>query len=694
MNRGTKRLVLFAVLAGSLAFVIFRFGSEGWRVDGDLAATVDGTAARSDSASAPSELGPVREVEDRQRAVATPVESDEVPEAAAEIEHAERDLVVRVVDPDGQLQDGVLLSLFMERPDGRTMAIPNEFRVSGHGSRVQNLGSDDEPQPGMQGVAIWQGKHGLLRNHWGAFDENALGQIPALEVGVAMPSELDEAQLASRRVTLDFAHWPEDGIELEVDAQTVAMLEPLRVEVHFASGEPAPDVPVALFGIPLNPEFGRMSEFGQATSGPDGVALIPRGQQLQIVTFMGLLGGAESEPGDLFEFHVAPSFPITLAPRTEVPAVFGRGQTVRLDLPPVGRLRGRFVDFRGAAYGSPEFAVHCRVNWTAAAQPSNERETIETFGSSSTEPSVDFGWVGLDMEFNARAWLADGSAPGANFRRLGPLEAGEEVEFLFEFGAPYTRLAWRVLDAGGEAVANETLEYCVREAKDVSALERAQTRHWLRVESDAVGSVRWIMRPDLDPVARWFELRRSVNGMRTWGSVQLPARLPDASIPEGSSTGPVVALGTIQLGDEPLPELDQPLEREEPLLAEGHVIDDAGAPIVGATIYASASQTLAATKTDDAGHFELRTKKPKEFRLRMWHDDFVKHLSDPLQPGSMGLVVELARAGGLRLRIIGLNAMLGDTVNVSAVCNDVWAEAGRPRPRRPSHARSRVHPRA
>ncbi len=595
-----------------------------------------------------------------------PIEEVAAP-ATAPAEREPRDLVARVVTADRELRDGVPVCFFVEGPDGRPVPNFRTSRLSGGGAERDELPPPAERDPALRGLAIWRAADDPLRRAWRNHDRG--GNSPPLILGVSLPGG------EATRVTLELSSWPTEPVELVIGPEILTMIAPLRVEVYLADGSPAPGVPVTLFGIPVDPNLGNIGEMGEAVTGADGVAFIERDQLLQFFAVFGQMGRDGMKMKDFMELFVAPTFPLPLAPRTPYSGELDGEKVVRIDLPPVGRLHAEVVDSSGEPLGSSGpggSGISYRINWTAAAQPPRNRESTETLGGEATGATIDLGWVGLGMSFDARFWPLDGSCPGDGFEVKGPVSAGEVTTLRFQLRKPFVRLAFQVLDANGQPLTETELQYLVRESVIDPNPKREPQRYWRAISTDGEGRFRWIFPYTAKATPRVLELQHGAGERTSWGSVALPVSAPPPPEGLGPLELPTIEMGTIQLGETPLPELGKP--PVESLLAEGAVTDLAGVPLGGATVWArvaGGNTNLGSVKTDERGHFELRTREPVAFRLSVTRDGYIARATDSLEPGSAGLVYELAPGATLRGQLINSPETLGGSFFVYVDCGGV-----------------------
>ena len=674
--KGSKRgLVLLLGLGLSLALWIWSPWAGGEAPEPMLApGPLTGTEA---AAGAEPELAQAAPDEDSPERIEQPTAAT-VPEAVVDSEHDPRDLVVRVVDLRGEPVDDVPMCLFVAQGDEEAQAQIQDVRATGN--PVKNGRGRSLSPPA--GTVIWAEDEGMVRNLWGFHDKGET--FPGrFWVGPMLGPEV--ADPAAVRIELSTASWPTMPVELVLGDATVAAVGPLIVEVHHADGQPAPDMPVTLFGIPTDQNFGSLGELGEATSGPDGVARIPRFTLLRYIGFLSTVSDGEARAGELFDLFVAasPDLPLTLNPRVPVPGDADAGQRVRLDLPPLGRLVGVAVDQDGAplALGEEQGAgIGYGLRWTTAPQPPKNRERSEQLRSRTGQARFDLGPVGLGMELEAWAWDERISRPRPSVTFAGPTAAGETVEVRFVFEAPHTELAWQVLDVDGEPVRSAALSYVLRRPDEpLDPGSNAQRkRHWRGIETDAQGILSWTTQPYYLSGEWVLELQHVLDDGTTWASAPLPAAMPEATPASDADQPSVADMGSLQLSTQPLPELAQ---LPEVLLAEGHVVDEAGEPLRRVNLHLRGtedSDLWGNETTDREGHFEFRTTKPVgPFRVSSYLEGYQSWGSEELQPGSAGLVVELKRGGAIVGQLERQAALSSDYPEIRAWVGDARGEARR-----------------
>jgi hypothetical protein len=525
-----------------------------------------------------------------------------VPEAAEA--PGPRDLVVRVVGPDGALVNGVPLSLERAVEGGRSQGGRQSLRLSGF-LDTGDFDDGEDPTPGVDGMATWLASERPLDRNWKHFDEGRLDAL-WLRVGVPGAAPLD------RR--LEFAAWPTEIVELYVDAAVVAHVAPVAVQVFRADGSPAVDVPVFLGLEALDPEFGHA--IGLEDYQPDaakvphtdteGRALLPVQSFLQFSTMFG-------RDEVLFDPYVGIALPMSDPPHEEVE--LGRGEVIRVDLPELGRLEARLVDAEGRLldFTGQEYGIRYQVRWSAASGVRGRPQKGKLYGETLENP-IDLGLCGPGVTLDA--WAADLSRPYpmGEWEGKGPSRAGELVVLEFDMGMPRPETRFVVVDASGTPLAETDVNILIREMKPEHEYQYPTERTWSPRHTDREGAFMVDGNSWSDPSV----LEVEVEGEPAWAQLELPREVTAVWRAAGDALGDRATLdgGTLRLSPKALPPLPVWVK---PIVASGIVVDSAGLPVeearVDARRFGGTNQVVGWTRSSADGRFEIVEESDRSFYL-------------------------------------------------------------------------------
>ena len=581
-----------------------------------------------------------------------------------------RELVAIVLTPDGDPVDGVPLYLHWDRADGEQGMRGESLRFSGGeegGRRRFEPGSPPAPPTGR---ATWANDRRGLGRAWEDVDAGRIHGPFVLQ-----PALPDAAHLA---VTIPLDDWPTDAVVLRLDAATWARVAPVRVEVHFADGAPAPEVPIALGMTALNPEFahelgigeGHLMDDAAVLTDADGVAWIDRLHiaQWNVPWIVDAAGRV------MLEGFIAPVVPLFRPVRVPLAPDLDASVGVRIDLPEVGRIVGVVSDARGQppAWLHPERGVRYRVEWESVL-PFGGDALVGDFQGESREARFDIGWCGAGIRLEGTLNSLDGSYGRATVQAAGPRRQGEVVELRFDVGEPHPMLVFDVRGAAGSPLVDAPLEYVVRGELPTRYETEKRERRWTPGRTDGEGrlAIPWGVGITVHYV---LDVRHASGGATAWGSNDMPPGFADAlpTLDEIAGGRRRLHAGPIRLRSEPLPEL--PLFVVQ-ILASGMVYDEGGQPLKGVRVLSRSAEPGASfretwCRTDADGAFEVEQKTAAPFRLRVSGNGYQEIVSEVLVPGSHGLVFTMqpltprepgGRVGG---QLLGIPSTLGDRLLV------------------------------
>lgn len=517
------------------------------------------------------------------------------------------------------------------------------------------VGGDDRPRllvvdaaggHAVPGADVW-----LLEES--ALDEGARYRIQALALdGFARAEEYGRRFVSDARGSVDL---PPSGARivaagrkvgrsgcLEIEPDTpppwkleLAMIPSLRIQTIDGGSHPVSGVPVILAGV----WRGRHRRLWTGlTREPDGIAATA---SIDVVR--------EKLAPDEF-LAAMPGFPLADPPIVRIGPGPPPGEPVRLTLPPTGRVRVQVTDGNGRPFAGPALA-------NLGLRAEVDRDSSSYLGSlpARPEPAVRgeavFHRVGVGLDLRVEVRSADPALRPAVAEGPGPLTAGEETVFDVAVRRRWPVLTGNARVEGGAALKRRNLAWTIEQtgpggpawgALDGVAATDEAGRFEILLNLDPATEARWRVRLVL--LAEDGSGDRT-NGPRAWIGVPFP-------VPEGN-----VDAGTVTLV-------------EEPLIASGTVVDDAGAPVPGAIVRVErqtrvdargpardgvaglplswSAQDKIIAETDANGAFTIRGAcGPGPLRLFASHAAFFEDEHVRFEPGTTGLRLTLLRGGAI-----------------------------------------------
>lgn len=246
-----------------------------------------------------------------------------------------------------------------------------------------------------------------------------------------------------------------------------------------------------------------------------------------------------------------------------------------------------------------------------------ERVLLGGGGREFREGIVRFAPVALGLRLRVHVWIGNASLAHA-VEVDDPTAPDEERRVVVSPFADTSLVVVRLLDASGQGLPGRRFDLRIRAESGQSSIESSTT-----VTSDRDARVRIVQNDELgETAARSFVIRDEGEDLEAGLPLPQPWRK-----------------GETDLGDLRL--------LAAPLLVGGVVLDDAGAPIVGAELRISGVDERP-YRSDAEGRFAIRVRNtPDEAALDVSSRSHLPAAAIPFRPGTADLIVRLAAAGAI-----------------------------------------------
>ncbi len=571
---------------------------------------------------------------------------------------------VLVVDPEGDpirgLETRLLAQVTVPESPGDPIDLPT--------GRVPEL-PVSRRETNDQGIAVLEGRPEYLQFGFagrpdtaarqradvsrieGPFGDPSVGFTGDYVVTVAIPMP------DVPRVAVTLPHPPAEIVRIELSREALRWLEPMRVRVVDADGEPAAGVGVRLRASRAN-DPSECEVITRESTREDGVAFLPRRAIVRRLESTGTAADTQ-----IFELGIDHAF--ADAPRYVLDSLPGPDE-IELRLPPTATVVLQVADATGELV-TDDVTLH------VAGRPSG---TALPFTGERRAPAISgravFEHVGLYLDLRVRAEYDDGRAPRREVEIAGPSRPGERLESTVRFESPWPWVTARVRLSDGTLIAGRDVSITlpVVHARPPSLFLKPKPEEApYSVRTDGSGRFRTVVRGRVEPPnGRALVIERG----NQFARVDLSHTL---------RTDTEVDLGEIRL---------QPV----PVLIGGRVVDEAGTPVGGAKIRVShlARGPWMAKEEDLAigehvsgadGRFWIRWKEPPERVTLHVSDRDVRFAEvENVIPGSEEIEVVVREpdpSKGLETGVVAGRVVLDDSISFDHLHAALLHPDGRPK---------------
>jgi len=405
----------------------------------------------------------------------------------------------------------------------------------------------------------------------------------------------------------------------------------IRVRVVDESGTPLPGIDVEI----ICRISGNEGEWASETSrAPDGIALFDfekLSKRLEQLTLMKL------EPTLLARADIPSPLPITV----EFENGLQDGSALYLVLASTGSVVVRVLDAEGDLFLG-DASVYF---WWAPAEerlrePDGAMRRVGRHHRSTTDGTARVDGIGLGVVLSFTVW-SEGLEGGSLDNVAGPESAGDERIVDLQLGPPRPVIRFQALRLHGASLSGTRFDaqFIRLPAAGEVGLRPSPSPHHERGTTDLAGHARlltsahtWTVDRELDVVFRGTD--GPPNDDPEW-------RIATVPLPRDVGPSTTIDLGVIRA-------------RPVPVLAEGVVVDESGAPLPGVDlrfleIYGGErkdSKNLrdGRIKSDEDGRFRLRgTRAPAALGVSAYIEGFDSLRSFDLPVGSRNVVLEMKR---------------------------------------------------